>query len=48
MQSLREGLSVIAVCGSDGLTPSIAVGGGAEAYDGGTAIDQQQTMTLLL
>ena len=35
MQSLREGLSVIAVHGSGGLTPSIAVGGGTEADDGG-------------
>ena len=31
-----------------GLTHSIAVGGGAEADDGGTAIDQRHTMTLLL
>ena len=30
-----------------GLTPPIAVGGGAEVDDGGTGIDRRQTMMLL-
>ena len=38
MQGLHKGLSVIAVHVSGGLTPSITVGGGAEADDGDTAI----------